>query len=83
MNFSRREVLSMTGAAALASLAPQRLFAAEAASGLKSMTAHVVPIGRAEFLARLDKARALMGKLGIGALLIEPGASLVYFTGVQ
>ena len=24
-----------------------------------------------------------MGKLGIGALLIEPGASLVYFTGVQ
>jgi Xaa-Pro dipeptidase len=32
---------------------------------------------------RIDRARALMGKHGIGALLIEPGASLVYFTGVQ
>jgi Xaa-Pro dipeptidase len=42
-----------------------------------------VPISGAEILARVDKARALMGKLGIGALLIEPGASLVYFTGVQ
>ena len=47
------------------------------------MTGDVVPIGRAEYLARIDKARALMGKHGIGALLIEPGASLVYFTGVQ
>ncbi|HEX6397627.1 MAG TPA: aminopeptidase P family N-terminal domain-containing protein, partial [Steroidobacteraceae bacterium] len=47
------------------------------------MTSDVVPIGRAEFLARVDKARALMGKHNIGALLIEPGASLVYLTGVQ
>jgi len=74
----------MAGAsAALASLAPHRLFAADAAAGLKSLTADVVPIGRSEFLARIDKARALMGQHGIGALLIEPGASLVYFTGVQ
>ena len=47
------------------------------------MTGDVKPIGRAEYLARIDKARKLMGKHGIGALLIEPGASLVYFTGVQ
>ncbi|HYJ42762.1 MAG TPA: Xaa-Pro peptidase family protein [Steroidobacteraceae bacterium] len=83
MTISRREVLSMTGAAALASLAPQRLFAADPSASLKSMTADVAPIGPAEFLARIAKARALMAKLGIGALLIEPGASLVYFTGVQ
>jgi Xaa-Pro dipeptidase len=84
MSITRREVLSMAGAsAALASLAPQRLFAADAATGLKSMAADVVPVGRAEFLARIDKARALMGKHNIGALLIEPGASLVYFTGVE
>jgi len=84
MNVSRRNVLSMAGAAtALAALAPGGLFAAEAAAGLKSMTADVVPIGGAEILARIAKARELMGKLGIGALLLEPGASLVYFTGVQ
>jgi Xaa-Pro dipeptidase len=74
----------MAGAsAALASLAPQRLFAADSAAGLRPMTTDVVPISRPEFLARIDKARALMGKHNIGALLIEPGASLVYFTGVQ
>ena len=84
MKFSRREVLSIAGSsAALAMLAPRRLLAAESAAGLKSMTADVVPIGRAEFLARIDKARALMGKHNIGALLIEPGASLIYFTGVE
>jgi Xaa-Pro dipeptidase len=59
------------------------LFAQDAAAGLKPMTGDVKPIERAEYLARIDKARALMGKHGIGALLIEPGASLVYFTGVQ
>jgi Xaa-Pro dipeptidase len=69
-------------AGTLAALSPSRLFAADAA-GLKSMTADVVPISGAEILARIAKARELMGKLGIGALLIEPGASLVYFTGVQ
>ncbi|WP_310466971.1 Xaa-Pro peptidase family protein [Sphingomonas sp.] len=41
------------------------------------------PIGRPEHLARLAKARALMQRHGIGAVLIEPGASLDYFTGVQ
>jgi len=80
----RREILSMAGAAAaLAALAPSRLLAQDAAAGLKSMTGDVKPIGRAEYLARIDRARALMGKHGIGALLIEPGASLVYFTGVH
>jgi Xaa-Pro dipeptidase len=83
MKISRREALSMTGASALAALAPSRLFAADTAAGLKPMTADLVPISGAEILARIDKARALMGKFGIGALLIEPGASLVYFTGVQ
>src|SRR5690348_5905534 len=52
-------------------------------TGLRTMTGDVKPIGKAEYLARLEKARALMGKHGIGALLIEPGSSLVYFTGVH
>ena len=37
----------------------------------------------AERLARLAKARALMQRHGLGAILIEPGASLDYFTGVR
>ena len=40
-------------------------------------------IGRSERLARLAKARGLMQREGIGAILIEPGASLDYFTGVR
>jgi Xaa-Pro dipeptidase len=80
----RRELLSMAGTLpALALFGPARAAAKEAATGLKPMTGDVQPIGRAEYLARIDKARMLMGKLGVGALLIEPCASLVYFTGVQ
>ena len=41
------------------------------------------PIGRPERLARLAKARALMERHGIGAVLVESGPSLDYFTGVQ
>ena len=47
------------------------------------MTGDVKPIGHDEYLVRIDKARKVMGQHGIGALLIEPGASMVYFTGVQ
>ena len=41
------------------------------------------PIGRDERLRRLSDARLLMQRHGIGAILVEPGASLDYFTGVQ
>ncbi len=40
-------------------------------------------ISSAERLARLAKARALMQRDGLSAILIEPGASLDYFTGVR
>lgn len=41
------------------------------------------PIGRKERAARLARARQLMAANGIGAMVIEPGASLDYFTGIQ
>jgi Xaa-Pro dipeptidase len=41
------------------------------------------PIGREERLKRLERARQLMQRSGIGAIIVEPGASLDYFTGVQ
>jgi Xaa-Pro dipeptidase len=81
---SRREFIA-TGAAAagMAALAPVRLFAQEAAAALRPMTGGVVPISRAEHLARIARAQALMRAQGLFALMIEPGASMVYFTGVQ
>lgn len=40
------------------------------------------PIGDADYQARLDKARGLTEALGAGALLVNAGPSLHYFTGV-
>lgn len=52
-------------------------------SALVDMTRDVRPIDGAERAARLARAQALMKAHGIAAVLIEPGASLVYFTGVR
>jgi len=72
----------MGGVAALLA-GPARLFAQEAAASLRPMTGGVVPIAPAEYLARIARAQQLMAARNINALLIEPGASLTYFTGVQ
>lgn len=79
---SRRAVLA---AAALPLLVrPGLLRAAEPdLAGLSDMTGGAVPIGAQELARRLSRAQALMKTNGIGALLIEPGSSMVYFTGVQ
>lgn len=76
---SRRALLG--GGAAL--LATSVVRAAEPdLAGLSDMTAGVIPIGVAERQARLARAQALMRAANIGAVLIEPGSSLSYFTGV-
>lgn len=76
---SRRRMIQAGSAAAVASVLPLR-------SPVAAQSAKVAippPINRAERVARLVKARALMQQNGIGAIVIEPGASLDYFTGVQ
>ena len=78
---SRRGFIA-TGAAAAAMFGTARLFAQEAPA-LRPMTGGVAPIAREEYLARIARAQRLMGEAGLAALLIEPGASLAYFTGVQ
>ncbi|MGI8611617.1 MAG: M24 family metallopeptidase [Sphingomicrobium sp.] len=84
MRFGRRAFLSTGAAATGASLLGGTGFgAAVAATADPAPIALPPPIGRAERLARLAKARGLMKRNGIGAILIEPGASLDYFTGVQ
>lgn len=61
-----------------------RLFAQErAGEALKSITGDAVPIGPAERADRLARAQKMMQVQGIDALLVEPGASLVYYTGVR
>jgi Xaa-Pro dipeptidase len=74
------------GAAALAGtmlLRPRAAIAAVADAELRPMTADAAPIGRDERLARVAKAQQLMRRNRIGAILIEPGSSLDYFTGIQ
>ncbi len=41
------------------------------------------PITEGEREQRREKARALLGQLGYSAMLIEPGANMEYFTGIQ
>src|SRR6185369_3116867 len=50
---------------------------------LKPMTDGIVPISDQERRARVEKARRLMAEQKIDALLLEPGSSMLYFTGVQ
>jgi Xaa-Pro dipeptidase len=54
-----------------------------AAPALKSMTGSVKPISIDERRARIAKAQSLLQQQKLGALIIEPGSSLEYFTGVR
>jgi len=53
------------------------------AKALTSMTTDAQPISVLELKARIEKAQSLMQARGIGALIIEAGSSLVYFTGIS
>jgi Xaa-Pro dipeptidase len=76
--------------ALLRSAASLPLIAAGAASArsaptaaLKSLTGDAKPISADERRARIAKVQALMAQQKIAALLLEPGSSLDYFTGIQ
>ena len=69
---SRRQLLRGSGALAGAAILGTSGSAAAAPAPMKRPP----PIGRPERLARLAGARALMKRHGIGAILIEPSASL-------
>lgn len=77
----RRKLMTSSLALGATVLLPR--FAIAAAADLKSRTTSIVPIGRPERAARIAKAQTLMRANNIGAILIEPGSSLDYFTGVQ
>ena len=92
MTISRRHfaarVTGLAGAAAM--LGPGTLLGSEPdpcalpdpIRQLQTMTAGARPIEDDERRARIAKAQRLMTVQGIGAILLEPGTSMRYFTGV-
>ena len=81
MTINRRGLLS--GAAGAGVLLSGAASAFGPAPELASITGGAVPISQAERLARIAKAQELMKAQGLSALIVEPGASLTYFTGVR
>jgi Xaa-Pro dipeptidase len=79
----RRSFLALAPAAVL--LPPAALGAPAKAgpAALKPMTAASRPISPAERQARIAKLQRLMGEARVGALIVESGSTLDYFTGVQ
>jgi Xaa-Pro dipeptidase len=58
-------------------------FARDSAPPLRSLTGDAKPISTEERHARIAKAQSLMGQRKVAALLVEPGSSLEYFTGIR
>lgn len=71
-----------TGLFALGGL-PRLIAQDDIAGGLKQITDDAAPISTSERQARIIRAQRLMKANDIGAILIEPGASLIYFTGIK
>ena len=78
----RRSFLKTGGALAAALTLPLDRLMAQAAAELPTMPVPLA-ITTAERLQRIAKARTLMGRHGIDAIIVEAGPSLDYFTGVQ
>jgi Xaa-Pro dipeptidase len=78
----RRGLLKGGAALAISTALPLERIFAEAAADLPSIPIPP-PISSAERLQRIARARGLMAQHGIGAIIVEAGPSLDYFTGVQ
>ena len=81
---SRRLFLGTAATAPAAAIALGKAAPATAAeTGLSRITGDAKPIGADERRARIAKLQELMGRQKIGALLVESGSSLDYFTGIR
>jgi len=79
----RRQVLAAAMALPLLSSASILRAAEPDLSALSDITGGTKPIDAVERAARLVRAQSLMKAAGIGAVVIEPGSSMIYFTGVR
>ena len=92
MELTRREfAITLTGLAGAAAIRPGRALSASEPDPcdlpaplrrLEPMTAGAVPIGDPERRVRINKAQRLMAERGIGAVVVEPGSTMSYYTGV-
>ncbi len=83
MKLDRRQLMLAMGAMAAIPLTGKARGAVQELKSATPATSLPPPIGREEHLQRIAKAQALMEANGIGAVVIESGPSLDYFTGVQ
>ena len=80
----RRTLLAGFAAAGTALVLPGAAWADQAKGDMPPpLPGRPTPISREEREARIERARRLMRAQGISALLIEPGSSMIYFTGVE
>jgi Xaa-Pro dipeptidase len=80
---SRRGFLSAAAGLPLVAMAAENRPPTSAAAELKSVTADAKPISGEERRARIAKVQMLMSERKVAALLIEPGSTLDYFTGIR
>jgi len=79
----RRGVMKAIGGAGLLAGFAAPGLAADKDSGLVDLAKAAKPITREERLGRIERLQAQLRKSGIGAILIEAGSSLDYFTAIQ
>lgn len=87
MHFSKRDFLK-AGAMGAGALALSPTFGVHSAMAQSEPTSQpefepLPPISPEERKARVAKAQELMREAGVGALLLEPGSSMLYFTGIS
>jgi len=89
MELNKRQFLIASSAALVALPLSQGAIASspttktDKSSELKSLLKDVKPISTEERKARIAKAQRLMQKHHIGAMILEPGAAMDYFSGIQ
>jgi Xaa-Pro dipeptidase len=83
MILTRRSMLGATAALPLLARSAVLRAAEPDLSVLSDIAGRASPIGRSERVVRIARAQALMKANGLGAVLIESGSSLIYFTGVR
>lgn len=83
---TKRQLLKAAALLAVTPTLPLRAATEPTAATAKepeSLLTGVQPIGVAERQARVARAQELMGKYGIDAIVLEPGAAMLYFTGIR
>jgi Xaa-Pro dipeptidase len=88
MKITKRNLLKASGAAFVSIPLSQSVLAQpeKAQSSVKSLarlTDHIALISKKERLGRITKAQKLMKQHDINAMVIEPGATMDYFSGIQ